>query len=86
MNEEVRLALCGIEQPEVPEELKHMLIPWKQDGAGGAADSVMELLEAAGCINDLWTARHNSVSRVSPELSKKKSLHLSNSASPITVN
>lgn len=72
MNEEVRLSLTGIEQPDVPEEFKDMLIPWKQDGAGGAADSVMELLEAAGVVNDLFTARQNSVSKISPELSKKK--------------
>lgn len=73
MNEEVRLSLCGIEQPEVADELKDRLLPWKEDGAGGAAESVMEFLEAAGVVNDLFTARSNAIGNIDYNLDKKKS-------------
>ena len=73
MNEEVRLSLCGIDQPEVPPHLKDRLIPWKEDGGGGAAESVMEFLEAANVVNDLWTARQNAIGKIDDGLDKKKS-------------
>lgn len=82
MNEEVRLSLCGIEQPEVPEHLKKRLIPWKEDGAGGASESVMEFLEAAGVVADLFTARSNAIGHIDEAMDKKKSEHSLKSVSP----
>ena len=73
MNEEVRCSLCDIEQPEVPDHLKERLIPWKQDGAGGASESVMEFLEAAGVVTDLFTARNNAINSIDEAMLKKKS-------------
>ena len=82
MNEEVRCSLCDIEQPEVPEHLKDRLIPWKQDGAGGAAESVMEFLEAAGVVTDLFNARQNAIGNIDDGLLKKKSEQSLKSVSP----
>ena len=82
MNEEVRCSLCDIEQPEVPDHLKDRLIPWKQDGAGGASESVMEFLEAAGVVTDLFTARNNAINNLDESLLKKKSEQSLKSVSP----
>lgn len=83
MNEEVRCSLCEIEQPEVPDHLKDRLIPWKEDGAGGAAESVMEFLEAAGVVSDLYTAKQNAIGNIDNDaLLKKKSEQSLKSVSP----
>jgi hypothetical protein len=75
MSEEVRLSLIDIENPDVPENHKKYLLDFKRENDGGAGFNLMAILEAAGVVNDLYTARQNAVSSVNlKELDKKKSL------------
>jgi len=75
INEEVRLSLIGIENPEVEAQYKKHLLEYKKDGDSGASFSVMEKLEAFGVIGDLYAARqhHAPKSGISGN-DKKKSL------------
>lgn len=63
--EEVRLSLVDIENP--PDVLG--CIPYKADGAGGAARDLMEKLIAAGIVDDLHLAL--SFARKTKQLNKK---------------
>lgn len=74
VNEEVRMALIDIENPEVPKEHQKHLLVFKKDGDGGASTSVMEKLEAFDVISDLFQARqfHAPKSAIS-DIDKKKS-------------
>ena len=75
MNEEVRLALVGIENPVVPPEYQKHLIDFKMHGDGGASDAIMEKLEAFGVVSDLYAARQAHAPKSSlSETDKKKSL------------
>lgn len=74
MSEDVRLALVGIENPEVPDDQKGNLLQFKRESDGGASFKIMEVLESANAVMDLYTARQNSNkgSKLS-EVDKKKS-------------
>ena len=73
MNEEVRLSLIDIENPVVPAKYEQHLLKFKKHGDGGAADDVMEKLEAFGAIQDLYQARSkNSPKSSISEVDKKK--------------
>lgn len=60
MSEDVRLALIGIENPEVPDDQKANLLQWKRESDGGASFKIMEILETANAVMDLYTARQNA--------------------------
>ena len=73
MNEEVRLSLIDIENPAVPLHHEKHLLKMKKHGDGGAADEIMEKLEAFGAISDLYQARSNNTPKSSiTETDKKK--------------
>ncbi|HUX79241.1 MAG TPA: hypothetical protein VMW10_05800 [Alphaproteobacteria bacterium] len=73
MNEEVRLALVGIDNPVVSPEYQKHLLEYKQHGDGGASDAVMEKLEAFGVVTDLYTVRQAHAPKSSlSETDKKK--------------
>ena len=79
MSEEVRLALLDIENPDVDEKHKKYLLEFKRENDGGASFKLMAVLEAAGVVNDLYTARQHAVSSTKlDEVDKKKSLRSSN--------
>lgn len=68
--EEVRCSLIGVEDdPATPEADR---LEFKRDGDGGADREFMALLNAAGIVMDLWTARNNAAkSREGASLQKK---------------
>lgn len=72
MNEEVRLSLIDIENPQVsPQHEKHLLI-FKKHGDGGATDAIMEKLEAFGAISNLYQAKSNNTPKSSISDTDKK--------------
>ena len=74
MSEEVRLSLMDIENPECTENEKKYLLEFKRESDGGAGYKLMAILEAAGVVNDLYTARQNSIGSLKLSgLDKKKS-------------
>lgn len=73
VNEEVRLALVDIENPEVPKTHEKHLLKFKKDGDGGAAHSIMESLDAFGVVMDLYQIRSNHAPKSGiTETDKKK--------------
>ena len=62
-----------IENPDVPETHKKYLLEFKRESDGGAAYKLMAILESAGVINDLYTARQHAISSQKlDEIDKKK--------------
>ena len=75
INEEVRLSLVDIENPNVEPQHKKHLMEFKRDGDGGATHAIMEKLEAFGVVTDLYTARnHHAPKSGISNVDKKKSL------------
>jgi hypothetical protein len=73
MNEDVRLSLIDIENPEVPPKYEKHLLKFKKHGDGGASDEIMEKLEAFGAVADLYQAKqHHSPKSGITEIDKKK--------------
>ena len=60
--EEVRTALVDIKNPGAGLE-------FKKDGDGGASKSLIEKLEAAGIVQELYTARQSAIKAVNPKKS-----------------
>jgi hypothetical protein len=60
--EEVRTALVDIKNPGSGLE-------FKKDGDGGASKSLIEKLEAAGIVQELYTARQSAIKSVTPKKS-----------------
>ena len=74
VNEEVRMALIDIENPEVPKEYEKHLLVFRKESDGGASQGVMEKLEAFEVIPDLFQARQNHAPKSSiSDIDKKKS-------------
>lgn len=55
--EEVRAALVGVENPGIPE------LAFKKDSDGLASRRLLETLEAAGIVNELYAARQGAVAK-----------------------
>lgn len=69
ITEEVRCALVGIKNPAgLPPEQQ---IEFKKAGDGGASEELVEALDAAGIVMDLYTARNYAVQKGSDALKKK---------------
>lgn len=62
--EEVRTALVGVENPGIKE------LEWKKDSDGYASKKLIEILDAAGIVNELFSARQHLV-QGSSALAKK---------------
>lgn len=69
ITEEVRCALIGIKNPPGLPEDQH--IEFTKAGDGGASESLIESLDAAGIIMDLYAARNQSVQKGAESIKKK---------------
>ena len=69
ITEEVRCALVGIKNPASLPKEDH--IEFSKDGDGGASESLMASLDAAGIVWDLHLARTNAI-QAGAEAVKKK--------------
>jgi len=75
INETVRYSLVGIEYPEdIPDNLKANILKYKRSSDGGADPMLIQHLDNAGIVMELFTARSNAIdaSGSDPELDKKK--------------
>jgi hypothetical protein len=69
MMEEVRLSLLDIENPMTmrPEDR----IEYKKESDGRTSKALIAMLESAGIVGELFSARHNSMASLSNEAKKK---------------
>lgn len=75
INETVRCSLVGIEYPaDIPDHLKSKVLKYKRGSDGGADPMLIQQLDNAGIVMELFTARSNAMdaSDSNLELDKKK--------------